>query len=190
MIKIYNNEFSSQSEADEALINAKKDLKKYLDPKADGEVPPKIHEKVRQAVESGEALIFVDKTEAEEKAENAENSLTLDQAQNRKYSNDIKIEFYKFLLYGFMTSLGFKVDSTMEDSKNLSMVRDLALLKEDTEVVISDFDNKIQALSIADFEKILIELGNYINDAFAKKWGLRKQIFETTEKGQLDSINW
>ena len=113
----------------------------------------------------------------------------IDLARVKAYSR-VKIGFALDFEPGFLTSLGFKIDCELEDTMLLSMAHQLAILKSKTDIDISDYDNVVQNLTIAQFETVLGELGDFVQATFDKKWTLRASIVSATTEGELNLIVW
>lgn len=115
--------------------------------------------------------------------------LPLTAIKSRKYA-EIKKGFLRHLSEGCESKLGFKVDATPTDETFLSSVYERMKLSVNEFVIISDFDNNIQTVNASDFKKLLIEVGNFIQLAFERKWELRNDIEKCTSGNDLKTVKW
>ena len=115
--------------------------------------------------------------------------LLFDAKQARKYL-EIKLAFDKHLKDGCLLSSGFKIDSKLSDSTLLSTAYERMKLSNSETIGLSDYINDIHQLSLSEFEAVLIDLGNFTQLAFEKKWSLRKQISNSVDDSELNLIMW
>jgi len=93
---------------------------------------------------------------------------------------------------GFITSLGFKVDSGIESINKLNLGLSLYNLnteiKSTSTIIFCDFYNQLHEISFDDYKTICKEVGNNYSNKYGKKWMVRKSINEAISVDELKSI--
>ena len=116
-------------------------------------------------------------------------SVSLDQLKSQK-KQLIKQSFLKTLENGYLTSFGFRVDAKLEDLNNFDILLKYAEMANLDTITIRDYNNIVRTLSIDDFRQLCIELGNFLQNQFQKKWSLQAQIDQASNENELEKIKW
>lgn len=86
---------------------------------------------------------------------------------------------------GCETSLGFKMDCDVQSVSALHGLYTFGKFQGLKEVTVCDYDNKTHQLSWADFEKMLLEVGNYHQSLYGKKWTQRQKIADAQSEAEI-----
>jgi len=114
---------------------------------------------------------------------------SLDELKQQKKA-EIKRVFEEELRKGYLTSLGFRVDCKLEDLNNFDVALKLAEMAGMTEITIRDYDNITRTLTFDEYKQMCLELGQYIQELFKKKWTLQAQVDKATTKEELAALTW
>ena len=139
---------------------------------------------------------YVDAWEAEKARLDAEaaaaeaeyNSLPNVQARKLSQLNaDLNTLFSK----GHLTSsLGFEVNADEAANRNITgLITSMESSNADT-VAFMGYDNVLHMVSLEDLKTMQLELIQFAQDAYARKWTLRSKIEACTSKEQIDAITW
>jgi len=108
----------------------------------------------------------------------------------KKKKEEIKQAFLDTLSRGFTTSSGITLDSKLEDLHNFRASLDYAKVKNLEEVVIRDYYNQVHTVSVSEFEKMVLELGEHILNCFKKKWDLQARVDQAQDVDEVKTITW
>jgi len=95
------------------------------------------------------------------------------------------------LTKGFMVSLGFKMDATMDALQKLKIGYDFAVLTSSSHMTIVDYDNVAHVdLPLADVVTLLKEVGSNYQALYVKKQTLKGQVMAATTPEAVAEVVW
>lgn len=97
----------------------------------------------------------------------------------------IKLACEECLDAGCQVSLGWKMDCDVKSVAALHGLYTFGKFQELTEVTVCDYDNKVHQISWADFEKMLLEVGNHHQGIYRKKWAQRQKITDAQSEADV-----
>lgn len=91
---------------------------------------------------------------------------------------------------GYETYLGITLDCGADDIANWTSALSILSLSGATQIRIGDYYNQTHILSKEDFQNACLELGQYVQWMFDRKWDLRNQALAATTHAELDVLQW
>lgn len=104
---------------------------------------------------------------------------------------ELTTAFDNILSQGYVCpTSGIKMDATYNDILKIKSAVDLANLSGSDNVILRDYDNKDNSLSVTDATTLLTELGQNYQAQLHKLWGLKDTLEKATTINDVNNVTW